>query len=598
MVTRYTKLRIRRRLRNQKKSIGKVGEQAGEQFEGQVLDRWRNLKNVRRFVTGWLVLVTLLILGVYIQGRELDTYYLTEVSVPGGTFREGVVGNITNMNPLFATSAADRAAAELQFSSLFTYNSDNRLVGDLARSFTKSEDGTVYTVELRDDVRWHDGEPFNADDVVFTYEAIQHPDTRSYLNVAWRDVKVQKKDEYIVTFALPNPFTPFPHSLAEGGIVPEHILGGLSPSQLRGHAFNTAEPIGTGPFEFEDLLVETSDVASGGQLRLVANEEYYRGEVDLDKFVLTTFNDREIMAQRFREGELSSVAGLTTADRESFIADLDSTWYDLPLNNIVFIFFKTSDEVLADRNVRLALSRSIDQLPIHDLVANRFPILDSPILPNQLGYTEAQLQVPYDTAKAQSALAQSGWVYKKGDDNDGFRYKDGQRLKIEIITQNSDDFPNVAREIARQWALIGVDAQVTVVNEADIQQNNISTHNYQTLLFGISFGAESDSFVYWHSSQSGVNGFNLSEIEDEIIDEALESGRTREDPKLREAKYATFLEEWRSLAPAYALYRPSYSYVQRSTVAGFVPSEINTPSQRYYDVHRWRVNTDEGVQPY
>ena len=105
MVNRYTRLRIRRRFRNQKKSISKAGEQAGEQFENQVLGRWDRLKNVRRFVAGWLVLVGLLIVGVFLQGKDLDSYYLTEVPVPGGTFREGLVGEISNMNPIFATSA-------------------------------------------------------------------------------------------------------------------------------------------------------------------------------------------------------------------------------------------------------------------------------------------------------------------------------------------------------------------------------------------------------------------------------------------------------------------------------------------------------------
>ncbi len=598
MVSRYTKLRIRRRIRHQKKSIEKAGTQAGEQFEEQVLGRWRNLKNVRRFVGGWLVLVFMLILGVYIQGRELNAYYLTEVSVPGGTYSEGIVGQISNMNPIFATSAADRAASELQFNALFTYNESNRLVGDLATRFNVNDDGTIYTVELREDVTWHDGEPFTADDVVFTYEAIQHPDTRSYLNSAWRDVSVQKIDEHTVTFALPNPFTPFPHSLADGGIIPKHILGDLDPSQLRGHSFNTSQPIGTGPFIYDDLLVETNDVNTNNQLRLSANESYHRGEVNLDRFLLTTYIDREYMVEQFLAGEMASIGGLVTVDHDQLATNLESRWYDLPLNNLVFIFFKTSDDILKDSSVRLALSQAIDQIPIHEAIQNRFPLQDSPILSHQLGYNEDIVQVPNSVESANERLEKAGWKYKKGEEDDGFRYKGDTKLTVEIITQNSDDFPGVAREIANQWAVVGVDARVTVVNENDIQQNNILPHNYQTLLFGISFGADPDPFVYWHSSQAGVNGFNLSEVESDVIDEALESGRTRADLELRAAKYEAFLSRWRSLAPAYALYRPAYGYVQRKNVTGFVPSELNTPEQRFYDVHNWRVNTDLGVRPY
>lgn len=598
MINRYTRLRIRRRFRIQKKSIGKAGEQAGEHFEINVLERWRNLKSVKRFVLGWLILITFLIFGVFLQGRELKSYYLTEVPVAGGTYREGIVGEISNMNPIFATSAADRAASRLQFNTLFTYNEDNLIVGDLAKSFKVNDEGTIYTVALRQDVYWHDGQQFDANDVVFTYEAIQHPDTRSYLNQAWRDVTVQMKDQFTVTFALPNPFTPFPHSLAEGGIVPEHILGDIDPSQLRGHAFNNASPVGTGPFLFDELLVETSDVAAGDQLRLNANLNFYKGTVSLDSFVLTTFLDREIMVDRFLSGELASIGGLTTDDRKLLVEDLDSDWHDLPLNNIVFVFFKTSDDTLKDKTVRTALSRAINQLPIHDLTENRFPILDGPILPNQLGHDKEITQVTYGPKAARDLLNKAGWKYKPGEQNDGYRYKSGKRLVVQMITQNSDDFPAVAREIARQWTAVGVDSEVVAISETDIQQNNISTHNYQTLLFGISLGADPDPFVYWHSSQSGVNGFNLSEIEDDIIDEALEAGRTRDNPALRIEKYRAFLEQWTALAPAYALYRPAYSYVQRKNVAGFTPAEINTPEQRFINVHNWLVNTDEGIRPY
>ena len=106
------------------------------------------------------------------------------------------------------------------------------------------------------------------------------------------------------------------------------------------------------------------------------------------------------------------------------------------------------------------------------------------------------------------------------------------------------------------------------------------------------------SFAVSHEESRYVLNGVLLEIENDIIDEALASARTRDDQDLRKTKYETFLEEWRQIAPAYALYRPGYSYVQRSNVSGFTPSDINTPEQRFYEVHRWRVNTDQGIRPY
>ena len=599
MINRYTRLRVRRQVRNRKKSIEKVGEQVSEEFEAQVLDRWRNLKHVQRFVVGWLLLVSLLVLGVILQNRQLSAYHRTQLPVAGGTFREGVVGDITNINPIFAASQADRAASKLLFNSLFVYDGQGRIVGDLADTYTTNQDGTIYTVKLREDVFWHDGEQFDAEDVVFTYEAIQHPDARSYLNAAWRDVKVQLKDQFEVTFALPNPFAPFVHSLTQGGVIPKHILGDLNPAQLRGHEFNTASPVGTGPFVFRELLGEASQTTvDERQLRLDKYEQYHGGAVQLDHFVLATFSDREEMINRFLNGELAAIAGVQTNDQELLVDTPEAVWHDLALNNAVFVFLKTDDGPLKSKAVRQALTHAINPLEIQKATKGRYAVLDSPVLQETLAYDPSITQKEFNLDAANELLTQAGWHYKTGDLNDGYRYKDEVRLSFEFITQNSEDYPIVAQSIQDQWAAVGVLVNPRAVEETDIQQNHISPHNYSALLFGIELGADPDPFVYWHSSQSGVNGFNLSELEDAVIDEALESGRTRLDDDLRAVKYQAFLNQWVEAAPAISLYRPAYGYVQRRSVWGFEATPLNSSEHRFYSVHQWQINTKEGSKPY
>lgn len=600
MVSRYVRLKVRRQIRSQKKNFEKVGEQAGEQFEANVLDRWRNLQSVQRFMFGWLLLIALLTVGVFLQTRELAAYHRTLIPVSGGTFREGVVGEITNVNPIFSTRASDRAATKLLFSTLFTYNDEGEVVGDLAKSYTVNKDGTVYNVVLRDDVKWHDGEEFTADDVVFTYEAIQHPDTRSYLNVAWRDIKVQMKSKHEVVFILPNTFTPFIHSLTQGGILPAHILGDLNPAQLRGVEFNTNNPIGTGPFKFDELLGEAAQTTvSERQLRMDKYEDYHLGEPRIDHFVLVSFSDREVMLDKFLAGELAAVGGLNTSDHDRVADNPSVAWYDLKLNNEVFVFFKTSSGVLKNANIRKALTRATDNIELQQILEGRYQIVDSPILPDQLGYSSEPeyTQIGFNRKRAGEVLEKEGYKLKQGD---GYRYNSkGARLSIELVTQNSDDYPQVAAALATQWKEVGVYTDVKVVADEDIQRNHISPHSYGALLFGIALGSDPDPFVYWHSSQSGVNGFNLSEIKNATIDEALESGRTRTSNELRDVKYKTFLSEWRETAPAIALFRPAYLYSQRRVVNGFSSDMVlNAPEQRFNNVHLWRINSREGSRPY
>ncbi len=569
-------------MRRKQRTIETASEQANQNFDRLVLGRWRNLQGVRRFVVGWLVLVALLITGVLIQNGQLNAYYQADGPAPGGTFREGLVGDLTNVNPIFSTSGADRAASKLLFSNLLKYNDRGVLTGDLASNWTSNKAGNVYVLSIKPNAVWHDGTPITANDVVFTYETVQHPDARSYLNSSWRGVKVEAKSDKIVTFTLPNAFAPFLHSLTLGGIIPEHILGDVDPARLRSHPFNTSEPIGSGPFVYEDIF------ESGGQkqLRTNANVLYYDGPPKLDKFVIQTFADHDEMIAAFKGGELSGVAGVRTIDRDEITEDARATWYDLPLESGVYAFFKNTDNLLKDEAIRLALTQGTNNRAIVRELEDRYLSVNGPLLSSQLGYAENAEQYGYNPTKARQALNKAGW-----ESVNGVRTKNGKELVLTMVTQNSDDYPLVAQALQKQWGQLGIKLRVNLVSESDIQQNHILPHNYQILLFGITIGKDPDVFPYWHSSQRSAGGFNLSEFNSPISDIALETGRTRLQPQLRQAKYQSFMRDWRSKVPAVGLYQPGYGYVQHSRVSGFVPVRITTADDRFNGVHDWQINT-------
>lgn len=591
VVNRYTKLRWRRKLKRQQKSLEEASVNVGKSFDDLIINRWYNLKEVRRFVLGWLVLIALLIGGVTLQTRDLSAFYLTDTATEGGTYREGMVGQITDVNPIYATSAPDRSAASLIFSTLLKYDEEGQIVGDLAETWKVDKTGLIYTIKLRDNVLWHDGEILTADDVVFTYNLIQHPDTRSFLNESWREIQVQAKDDLTVTFKLPNEFTPFLDSLTVGGILPEHILGDSDPSQVRGLTFNTTEPIGTGPFKYEELR---SLDRSTNILRMSANEEYFHGKPQLDAFVIKTFIDRDALLQNFLDGEIAAATDLSTGDREEVFKDADSIWYDMPLNNAVYVFLKTTNPLMKEKPVRKALVRATDQKEIAKMLESRYSLAKGPLLPTQLGFNADLIQPEFDLPRANEILDKAGW--KMGED--GIRTKKGTRLSVDLVTQSSDDYDQVAKKLREQWRKAGINLNVLIVGENEIQQNHISPHNYQALLFGVTLGADPDVFPYWHSSQTKVGGFNLSEYSNTVVDEALESGRTLKDKKLREVKYQSFTTQWLEDAPAIALYQPGFSYVQRTKVDGLNNFRINTPDDRFTNVHKWKINTTLGEKAY
>lgn len=577
-----TKLFFRKRVRKTKKNVEAAQEATVDTVDKHVVRRWGKLRDVRRFVIGWLVLVLVLSLGVWLQGTVLKSYYAEESPAYGGTYFEGGVGEFTSLNPIFAVTPVDTSVAKLTFSSLLKYDDNNKLIGDLVSKWSVDDKKVIYTVTLRDDVYWHDGEKLTADDVVFTYKAIQRPETKSPLADSWKGVEIQAIDEYTVSFSLPNPYTPFPHSLING-IIPEHILGGVAYDELRSSNFNF-EPVGSGPFVFERLAISTTPA----QAILSRNDGYYLGRPYLDEIVIEAYEDTEEMLAAFKKGELSAASALRSFDLASVEEMSSANILNYPLFNQVFIFLNNKDPLLKDATIRRALVYATDRQAVFASLDSRYPISDSPLIKGQLGHDPELVQPSFNPKKANEILDKAGW--KRGED--GVRVKDGKQLQVNIVSQSSDEYPPVLAAIQKSWNEIGVVTNLDFVDEQEFTRNNIAPHEYQALAFGITQGADPDVFVYWHSSQAVKDGFNLSNYKSAQSDIALEAGRTRSDPKLRTEKYKAFLEEWMQDNPAIALFRPVFNYAVRNSVKGIEPHNISSPADRFNSITKWSVTTE------
>ncbi len=572
---------LKKRARKTRKNVEQAQKVAANALNRYLVRRWSKLRGVRRFVIGWLALVSILGLGVIIQSGVLKSYYLEEAPLPGGVYREGVAGKFNNLNPIFSVSTADRTVTKLVFSSLFKYDQNNKLVGNLAKKWQVSEDGIVYTVKLRNDVYWHDGYRFTADDVVFTYRAIQSPDTASPLLAGWRGIEIKALDEYTVSFKLPNEHTPFPHSLTNG-IAPKHLLGDIPLDELRASDFNFS-PVGTGPFVFSRLF--TGEERS--QVNLTRNENYHNPPAYIEEFVVMSYEDRAKMLDGFKSGELSAITLVQSYELDELSGLDHAVEMRFPLFSQVYIFLNNKDPLLRNVEIRRALVFATDKSAIFQILDGRYPISNSPLLKEQLGYNSELVQPKVNTDRANELLDKAGW--KRG--KDGIRVKGDEQLTVDIVSRNSGEYPKVLAQIQKDWLRVGVVANLSLVDDQEFTQNYISTHNHQALLFAIAQGVDPDPFPYWHSSQATPGGFNLSNYKSAIADDALEAGRTRSDPELRVEKYRTFLEQWMEDSPAIVLYRPAFTYVTRDKVRGIEVRNIVTPADRFNDVTSWFVQT-------
>ncbi len=586
MISRAFKLRFRRRLRMRKLQVEEFGQQAELQLERNFFRRLERLAQVRRFVTTWLLLVFLIGGCLVAQINSLHSYYQRAAFVPGGTFTEGILGTFTNANPLYATGPVDAAVSKLLFASLLTYDQNNNLTGDLAKDWSVDATGRVYTVHLRPHLIWQDGQPLTADDVVFTYNLIENPDARSPLNPSWQGIEVTATDPLTVTFKLPNTLSAFPYSLTNG-IVPQHILKDVPMTALRSVPFNTVKPVGAGPFKFSTLEVTGNSVDNRQEhVALDAFAGYHAGQPKLDRFVINSFRNQDLMVKSFRAHNVDAMAGFTQVP-SALKSDKSVTTYNMPMTAAVMTFFKTTEPPFDDVNVRQALVRATN-IPsvIEGLDYPTRPVRE-PLLQNQLAYNPAYQQAGFDLNAAKQMLDQDGWAVGKG----GIRYKDGQPLTFSLYAQDDSEYSYVANTLQKQWRAAGVDVKVVLNSDTDFQAT-LSSHNYDALLYGISIGQDPDVFVYWDSKYADVrvqNRLNFSEYKSGTVDTALQAGRTRTDPVLRAVKYQPFLQSWQADAPAVGLYQPRFLYITHGQIAGVTEHVINNEIDRYDNVINWMV---------
>lgn len=589
VVDRTTKLRWRRRFRRSQKHVETIGVNAEQQMEEHFFKRLGRLGGVRRFVAAWILLMVILISGLIVQVRALSRHYLTLQPTPGGSFTEGITGSFTNANPLYSTGAVDSAVSKLVFSGLMKYDSSNQLVGDLAEKIEVDNRGVIFTLTLRPDLKWHDGRDLTAGDVLFTYRTIQNPDAKSPLLPNWQNVKIEAKDTRTITFTLPHGLASFPHSLTNG-IVPAHLLSNIPATQLRTVAFNNARPIGSGPFKWEvvEVIGETPDTREE-RVGLLPNETYHFGEPKLAHYTIRAFHDENRMVESFERQELSAMAGLDTMP-DTLEGNPNVIDYNIPLTGEVMVFLKNSNEVLQDSKVRGALVRATNTDEINAGLG--YPVIpsESPFLKSHVGYDPKILQYPYDPGAAIQALEAAGWVVGA----DGIREKGGVKLSFRLFSQSNSQYAFVTQSLQRQWRAIGVDAQVILQQESDLQ-STIAFHNYDALLFGVSLGTDPDVFAYWHSSQAdprSANRLNFSEYKSGTADASLEGGRARLESDLRIVKYRAFLEAWRNDAPAIALYQPRFLYVSSDDIYNFNPTVMNSPTDRYTNIQNWMIREE------
>ena len=401
--------------------------------------------------------------------------------VQGGTIIYDVGQEGSHLVPSFSSFSTVIVPTVAFFNGLTRPGLDLQPEPDLAESWDVNEDGTHYVFHLRDGVTFHDGEPFTANDVKFTWELIAHPDNVSGAQLydffkpitgaeAFRAGEADEitgivvVDDLTLEVSLDHTWAPFDTIGTSQYIVPQHILGEIPVSEILASEY-ARNPIGTGPYHFVAWNAGESYIGE-------ANESYHFGRPLADTVVLrVAWLDDNQKITALRAGEINA----TTIS----LVGLDSLGSDHP--EIVtlqepgkwnqYVEFNLARPIFQDIRVRKALSYATDRQTIVDAVYQGRATIYNSVFPYAWDYTKTDTTL-YDNDKEEAArlLDEAGWVL--GDD--GIREKDGEKLSFTIISLPVD----WSIVLQQQWREVGVETQVDVVDWP-----TLSTQYYVTGLF-------------------------------------------------------------------------------------------------------------------
>jgi peptide/nickel transport system substrate-binding protein len=551
--------------------------------------------------------VVIIICGVALLATLLIyvglTFSTSTFPAHGGTYIEGMVGQPHAINPLLCSfNDVDRDLCSLVFNGLMRLDAHGLPQPDLAaRPPEISPDGLVYTVTLRSDVHWHDGQPFTADDVLFTLNLVKDPDFPGLEDLAelWRTVEVSRVNAYNLSFTLQEPFAPFADYLTLG-IVPAHVLRDVPPADLASTDFNL-RPIGTGPFKVQEIGASSGQV---DHVLLTANTDYYGSQPYLDKIEIKFFADDAAVFNAYRTGQVQGIARVAYSDLPRLRQFPRLNVFSAPVAGYSLIFLNLSSPdatFFQDKTVRQALFYALDrQKPVDQELGGNGIVVPGPILPGTWAFDPALPTVQPDPEKARALLDSAGW--KVGGSSvstpnisdsevllpPNVRSKDGKVLGFTLLTSNDPTHLAMAKAVAEQWVALGI--TVTVRSAPMLVTNFLAPRSYEAVLIDLSLAGDPDPYPFWHETQAS-GGQNFGGYKDRDMSELLEQARRTNDRNARFKLYQRFQQMFADDVPAILLHQPVFTFAVDERVRGVQIGPLEYPSDRFRNVADWYIVT-------
>jgi peptide/nickel transport system substrate-binding protein len=515
------------------------------------------------------------------KGRPKTTGGIGPVNVTGppaygDTLVEGTIGEPSNLIPMLASDSASFDVSNLIYNGLVKYDTDLKVIGDLAQSWDISKDGLVITFHLRKGVKWTDGVGFTADDVMFGYQTITNEKTPTAYSEDFKQVKkAEVLDKYTFRVTYAKPFAPALTSWGNLVILPKHLLEGkdITKSPL------TRDPVGMGPYKLTKWI-------SGQELVLDSNYDYFEGRPYIDRFIYKIIPDSATMFLELQTGgvDMMSLTPIqyTKQTNDAFFRD-NFVKYRFPSFSYTYLGFNLKHPFFKDKRVRRAIAYAINKQEIVDVVLFGLGTVSTgPYVPHTWPYNPNVKRYDYNPEKAKELLREAGWKRE----SDGILEKDGRRFEFTILTNIGNSLRmNTATIIQWRLAQIGIKVHIRVLEWSTFINEFIDKRRFEAVILGWSIGLDPDQYEIWYSGKTKEKELNFVSYSNPEVDALLEKGRSTFDIKERKKAYDRLQEILADDVPYIFLYVPDATVIVNGRFKGIKPSPIGIT----YNFPKWYV---------
>lgn len=547
---------------------------------------------------------------------------LTATPVPdpqGGDLVESSFADINTLNPVIGSDTASSRAYNLMFVGMTNLDPfSGSIVPQLAESWEVSEDGLTYTFHLREDVTWSDGTPLTANDVAFTYDAINTDSVASPRRSSFPSVDSwQAVDDYTFEVTFSDVDCTFLANIGAQGIIPAHVYDN-DPENIAESEENLAPSVVSGPFMFREWVPDDHTT-------LDANPNYYLGQPNLDSWTVRVYADQsaELAALLANEVDLTTngvgpqfvsviegeIAGGKAMDISKFFnngnvfigynlanpENPQNGWEDLDGDGAYTPgeppLPQDPHPVLSDNEVRRAVAYSIDYTGIINKVAfgQGGPTLGNTWPSIEWAYNNEIEPYAQDLERAAQILADAGWTAGSATNDAGVAIleKDGQPLSFSLMTNAGNETrENIGILMKDVLEDLGFDIQLEFIEFGTVVQNLLG-QTYDAVIIGFTGGPpepdDSSQFSYLNDEVGA--GFNFVSYYNETVESNLNEGKAV--PGCSEADRAPYYQENQAImfdeVPYSWLYVPLSNSVWWTDVGNIQP---NTWAP-YFNVEQW-----------